>query len=142
EGGGFASAQDADTDHVEGLTFTWKRDGSVPDQFLNIFEGDRFIIRGELDDELRAELLEMRNERPQPARDDKAIASWNGLGLAALAECGRVLDRAGCTAPGAPARPRARATSTTMRTSRTACTSSTSRPASCAGSRSRTASRG
>ena len=36
----------------------------------------------------------MRNERPQPARDDKAIASWNGLALAALAECGRVLDRA------------------------------------------------
>ena len=60
EGGGFASAQDADTDGVEGLTFTWKRDGNVPDQFLNIFEGGRFIIRGELDDELRAELLEMR----------------------------------------------------------------------------------
>ena len=36
----------------------------------------------------------MRDERPQPARDDKAIASWNGLALAALAECGRVLDRA------------------------------------------------
>src|SRR5581483_10982085 len=32
--------------------------------------------------------------RPKPARDDKAIASWNGLALAALAECGRVLERA------------------------------------------------
>jgi uncharacterized protein YyaL (SSP411 family) len=94
ESGGLASAQDADTDHVEGLTFTWKRDGSVPDQFLELFERDRFIIRGELDEELRAQLLELRNERPQPARDDKAIASWNGLALAALAECGRVLDRA------------------------------------------------
>ena len=93
DGGGLASAQDADTDGVEGLTFTWKRDGEVPDQLLNIFEGDRFIIRGELDAELRAHLLEVRNERPQPARDDKAIASWNGLALAALAECGRVLDR-------------------------------------------------
>src|SRR5262245_15956074 len=94
DGGGLASAQDAETDHVEGLTFTWKRDGKVPDQFLNVFEHDRFIIRGELDDGLRAELLAIRNERPQPARDDKAIASWNGLALAALAECGRVLDRA------------------------------------------------
>src|SRR5205823_3678695 len=27
-------------------------------------------------------------------RDDKAIASWNGLALAALAECGRTLERA------------------------------------------------
>jgi hypothetical protein len=93
EGGGLASAQDADTNGVEGLTFTWKRDGSVPDQFLNVFEGDRFIIRGELEPDLRAELLALRNERPQPAPDDKAIASWNGLALAALAECGRVLGR-------------------------------------------------
>jgi uncharacterized protein YyaL (SSP411 family) len=93
ESGGFASAQDADTDRVEGATFTWKRDGSVPDQMLNLFERDRFIIRGELDAELRLQLLELRNERPQPARDDKAVASWNGLALAALAECGRILDR-------------------------------------------------
>ena len=36
----------------------------------------------------------MREQRPQPLRDDKAIASWNGLMLAALAEAGRRLDRA------------------------------------------------
>jgi uncharacterized protein YyaL (SSP411 family) len=94
ESGGFASAQDADTNGVEGATFTWKRDGEVPDAYLNIFEKDQFIIRGELDEELRTKLLEIRNERPQPSRDDKAIASWNGLALAALAECGRVLGRA------------------------------------------------
>ncbi len=93
DGGGLASAQDADTDGEEGLTFTWKRDGEVPDQFLHIFERDRFIVRGELDEELRARLLATRDERPQPGRDDKAIASWNGLALAALAECGRVLER-------------------------------------------------
>ncbi len=93
EGGGLASAQDADTDGVEGLTFTWKRDGEVPDQLLHIFERDRFIVRGELDEELRARLLAVRDERTQPGRDDKAIASWNGLALAALAECGRVLER-------------------------------------------------
>ena len=51
------------------------------------------MLRGELDDETRARLLEVRSQRPQPARDDKAIASWNGLGLAALAEAGRRLDR-------------------------------------------------
>jgi hypothetical protein len=94
EGGGFASAQDADTDGVEGLTFTWRRgEEDVPDELLHFFEGGRFVIRGELDDELRARLFERRSQRPQPARDDKAIASWNGLALAALAECGRVLDR-------------------------------------------------
>ena len=32
-------------------------------------------------------------ERPQPFRDDKALASWNGLALAALAEAGYRLER-------------------------------------------------
>ena len=94
-------------------------------------------------------------QRPQPQRDDKAIASWNGLALAALAEAGRRLDRAdwldaaralgefllgplsrrtgGCTAPGATASRRAPATSRTTRTSRTGSTSCTSQPATCAG---------
>ena len=35
----------------------------------------------------------MREQRPKPARDDKAIAAWNGLALAALAEAGRRLER-------------------------------------------------
>ncbi|HWE80044.1 MAG TPA: thioredoxin domain-containing protein [Gaiellaceae bacterium] len=94
EGGGFASAQDADTAGKEGLTFTWTRsEGDIPDEMLNIFEGGRFIIRGELDEAKRAELFELREKREKPARDDKAVASWNGLALAALSECGRVLDR-------------------------------------------------
>jgi uncharacterized protein YyaL (SSP411 family) len=52
------------------------------------------VLRGELDDETRARLLELRRGRPQPARDDKAVASWNGLALAALAEVGRRFERA------------------------------------------------
>src|ERR671931_642540 len=36
----------------------------------------------------------LRERRPKPLRDDKAIAAWNGLALAALAEAGRRLDRA------------------------------------------------
>ena len=91
--GGFASAQDADTDGVEGLTFTWTEDDPVSRDLLRPFEHGRFIVRGELDAEARARLLELREQRPQPLRDDKVIASWNGLALAALAEAGRRLDR-------------------------------------------------
>jgi hypothetical protein len=94
DGGGLASAQDADTDGVEGLTFTWQRSGQIPDELLQHFEHDRFVVRGELDPTLRARLFEERERRPKPLRDDKVIASWNGLALAALAECGRVLGRA------------------------------------------------
>jgi uncharacterized protein len=89
-GGGFASAQDADTDGVEGLTFTWAPGEGAPEELFEEFEDGRHILRGELDDETRARLLANRAERPQPLRDDKAIASWNGLALAALAHGGRV----------------------------------------------------
>jgi uncharacterized protein YyaL (SSP411 family) len=90
DSGGFASAQDADTNGVEGLTFTWAPGEGAPEELFEPFEGDRFVLRGELDDETRARLLAIRAERPQPLRDDKAIASWNGLMLAALSQGGRV----------------------------------------------------
>src|SRR3712207_2503789 len=92
-GGGFASAQDADTDGVEGLTFTWAPGEGAPEELLQPFEDGRFVLRGELDAETRDRLFELRERRPKPARDDKAIASWNGLALAALAEAGRFLER-------------------------------------------------
>ena len=91
--GGFASAEDADTDGVEGLTYTWTEEDDVPEELLHPFEHGRFIIRGALDPELRARLFEERDRRRKPLRDDKAIASWNGLALAALAEAGRRLGR-------------------------------------------------
>jgi uncharacterized protein YyaL (SSP411 family) len=91
--GGFASAQDADTDGVEGLTYTWVEEDDVPRELLRPFEHGRFILRGELDDETRARLFAERERRPKPLRDDKAIASWNGLAVAALAEAGRRLER-------------------------------------------------
>ena len=98
-GGGFASAQDADTDGVEGLTFTWTAEelaaviGPAREELLQPFEHGRFVLRGELTPEERAALLDARERRPQPFRDDKAIASWNGLLLAALAETARRLER-------------------------------------------------
>jgi hypothetical protein len=93
--GAFASSQDADTEGVEGLTYTWLPGEEVPDELLEPFEHGRFIVRGELDPELRARLLEIRRRRSQPGLDDKAIAAWNGLALAALAEAGRRLGRSG-----------------------------------------------
>jgi uncharacterized protein len=92
-GGGFASSQDADTDGVEGLTYTWAAEEGAPPELLEPFEHGGSILRGELDDDTRARLLEIRERRPQPALDDKVIASWNGLALAALAEGARRLDR-------------------------------------------------
>ncbi|HXF97850.1 MAG TPA: thioredoxin domain-containing protein [Gaiellaceae bacterium] len=96
-GGGLASAQDADTEGVEGLTYTWTLEeadaAGLPRELLHPFEHGRHVVRGELDPELRARLLAIRSRRPQPFRDEKALASWNGLALAALAEAGYRLER-------------------------------------------------
>jgi uncharacterized protein YyaL (SSP411 family) len=98
-GGGFASAQDADTDGEEGLTYTWTPEelrevlGEDRPEWLAPFEGGRSIIRGDVPPEARRLLLEARAERPQPLRDDKALAGWNGLALAALAEAAYRLGR-------------------------------------------------
>ncbi len=94
ENGGFASSQDADTDGVEGLTYTWTAEEGAPAELLQPFEHGRSILRGELDDATRERLLEIRGRRLQPALDDKVIAAWNGLALAALAEGARRLERA------------------------------------------------
>jgi uncharacterized protein YyaL (SSP411 family) len=95
--GGLASAHDADTDGVEGLTYTWTPEEAdavgLPPDALEPFEHGRFVVRAELDPALRARVLTERDTRPQPFRDDKALASWNGLALAALAEAGFRLER-------------------------------------------------
>lgn len=42
--------------------------------------------------QVRARLRAARDRRPQPARDDKVVAAWNGLTIAALAEAGSLLN--------------------------------------------------
>ncbi|WP_405938545.1 thioredoxin domain-containing protein [Streptomyces sp. NBC_00726] len=42
---------------------------------------------------VRERLLAAREERPRPGRDDKIVAAWNGLAIAALAETGAFFDR-------------------------------------------------
>ncbi|MGW5012355.1 thioredoxin domain-containing protein [Micromonospora chalcea] len=112
-GEGFASALDADTEGVEGLTYVW-----TPDQLVEVlgdddgrfaadlfgvtadgtFEHGTSVLRlardvDDADPAVRARwqdvvgrLLAARDTRPQPARDDKVVAAWNGLAITAIAE--------------------------------------------------------
>ncbi|MFU8830584.1 MAG: thioredoxin domain-containing protein [Wenzhouxiangella sp.] len=49
-------------------------------------------------DQAHASLLKMRRKRPAPGRDDKLIASWNGLAIESLARAGRLLNQPEWTA--------------------------------------------
>ena len=102
---GSSRPQDADTDGVEGSTYVWTpaelervlgaEDARGPRPHYGVtaagnFEGATvFALRASLrrtSTDIRARMLAARDARPQPARDDKAIAAWNGLALAALAQ--------------------------------------------------------
>ncbi|MBO0849434.1 MAG: thioredoxin domain-containing protein, partial [Pseudonocardia sp.] len=113
--GGFASALDADTDGVEGLTYAWtpaqlrdalgEEDGAWAASLLAVTEAGTFEhgsstlqLPEDPDDparweRVRSALLSARNERPQPARDEKVVTAWNGLAITALAEAGGALGR-------------------------------------------------
>ncbi|SDP50204.1 thioredoxin domain-containing protein [Lentzea jiangxiensis] len=94
--GGFAASLDADTDGVEGLTYVWSFEelgaaaaafGVTPEP--NFEDGKSTLgFVSEPGEEVRASLLAVRAARPQPGRDDKVVAAWNGLAIAALAEAG------------------------------------------------------
>lgn len=115
--GGFASALDADTvvdgHSVEGFTYVWTpqqlvevlgdEDGARAAELLSVTDGGTFEhgastlqLRQDPQDarwwgDVRRRLLEARASRPQPARDDKVVTSWNGLAIAALADAAVVL---------------------------------------------------
>jgi uncharacterized protein YyaL (SSP411 family) len=103
------SAEDADTEGVEGKTYTWeleevieilgKERGERFAAFYGVTAGGNFEEGGEGASILhvagegsaaefaedRAKLLGARDRRPQPLRDDKVLVEWNGLGMSALA---------------------------------------------------------
>ncbi len=113
--GGFYTAQDADSEGVEGKVYLWTpaeiedilgpEDGKRFCQLLNITEEGNFEhasipnhIGRTLTDADRAfasgcygRLLEKRLTRVMPFKDDKVLASSNSLMIAALALAGRLL---------------------------------------------------
>ena len=117
DGGAFASSLDADTviegRHVEGGTYVWTFEeltavlgadapavaalfdtaaGAVEDGAFTLHAG-RVFSAGEqqLWDRVAPSLRAARARRPQPGRDSKVVAGWNGLAVAALADAGAAL---------------------------------------------------
>ncbi|MBT2480415.1 thioredoxin domain-containing protein [Streptomyces sp. ISL-94] len=123
EQGGFASALDADSEepqsgrHVEGAYYAWtpaqlrevlgEDDGDLAVAYFGVteegtFEHGKSVLQLPQDGPaadaerialIRARLLAAREARPAPGRDDKVVAAWNGLAIAALAECGAFFER-------------------------------------------------
>ena len=116
EGGGFAASLDADSEGEEGKFYAWTEaeiDAALPAELAPTFkraydvtaegnwEGKTILHRNrapDLDDaeseaklaEARRILFEQRGGRVRPGWDDKVLADWNGLMIAALANAGAV----------------------------------------------------
>jgi uncharacterized protein len=123
--GGFASALDADSAGEEGLFYTWTQaeltaelgdaDGRYAAETFGVtqagtFERGRSVLQLRADPAepgrfagVRDALLAARERRVHPGRDDKVVAAWTGLAIAALAECGLLLAEPGFTAAAAGA---------------------------------------
>ncbi|NDZ69924.1 thioredoxin domain-containing protein, partial [Streptomyces sp. SID10362] len=120
--GGFASALDADSDdgtgrHVEGAYYVWTpaqltevlgaEDAELAAQYFGVTEEGTFehgasvlqlpqqegVFDAARIASVRERLLAARDGRPAPGRDDKVVAAWNGLAIAALAETGAYFER-------------------------------------------------
>jgi uncharacterized protein len=114
--GGFASSLDADSDGEEGAFYAWTpaqladvvgaEDGAYAAQLFAVsqsgtFEHGRSVLQLRADpvdptryERIRSALRAARARRAWPARDDKVVAAWNGLAIAALAEAGLLFGRA------------------------------------------------
>jgi uncharacterized protein len=112
DGHGCISALDADADGVEGLTYAWTPDqltevlgpddGAWAAALLQVTEEGTFEHGSSVlqlpDDpvdamrwaDVRAQLLDARGKRPQPSRDGKVVAAWNGIAVTALVEHGMI----------------------------------------------------
>jgi len=119
EDGAIASALDADSEGEEGKFYVWSPDeidavlgaddAALFKKIYDVtaegnFEGHTILNRsqsgglGAPDQEerlalFRTKLLEARAGRIRPGWDDKVLADWNGLAIAALARAGTVFDR-------------------------------------------------
>jgi uncharacterized protein len=119
EGGGFAASLDADSEGEEGKFYVWTKPEIVEvlgEAGAAIFcatydvsdagnwEGHAILNRlrnlelGSPDQEaalaaMRAKLLARRAGRIRPGWDDKVLADWNGLMIAALAHAARLFER-------------------------------------------------
>ena len=113
--GGFAAALDADSGGVEGAFYVWTpaeltaalgaEDGGYAAGVFGVTQAGTFEhgasvlqLRADPADadrlaRVRASLLAARGERTRPGRDDKVVAAWNGLAIAALADCGLLFSR-------------------------------------------------
>lgn len=116
EKGGFAASQDADLHGEEGGYYVWSMEEiqevlppAEASEFINYFgvttrgnfEGGRSVLYRNSADSTSRELaqakkkmFEARSKREKPFRDDKILASWNGLAIGALAQAGGVLKEA------------------------------------------------
>ena len=115
--GAFAASLDADSEGEEGKFYVWSKNdiieliGPEAGEFFarhydvtdegnfeghNILNRLKNVPRSETDEarlaSLRAILLEARAGRVRPGLDDKVLADWNGLMIAALVNAGVILD--------------------------------------------------
>ena len=117
--GGFAAAEDADSQGKEGGFYLWtapemrkalgderfssikslydiREDGNFPGPDGNP-TGENILHRAPVDQQapgaVEAALLAAREARARPPRDDKLLADWNGLMIGALALAGSAFDK-------------------------------------------------
>ncbi|MEU3174354.1 MULTISPECIES: thioredoxin domain-containing protein [unclassified Streptomyces] len=115
-----ADSDDGTGRHVEGAYYVWTpaqlrealgaEDAELAVRYFGVTEEGTFeegasVLRLPQQDEvfdagriagpdgIRERLLAARGARPAPGRDDKVVAAWNGLAIAALAETGAYFDR-------------------------------------------------
>jgi hypothetical protein len=121
----FASSIDADSEQEEGKYYIWSEAeidavlaGTFTQKFKQVYNvtaqgnhngknilhrlGPQSLFGQSAADEAllkrqRASLLEVRNKRIAPLRDDKVQTDWNGLIIAALANAGAVFKRSSWT---------------------------------------------